>query len=119
MLAGVFALLTLAAARSKGKAVAALGVSALLVGAAGWAGIEVGRRFVDDALNRTTGDIRTVAEAMVDPRRGQPASVAEPHAGRGRRAGGARWNRLRAGRIGTTDYSRSIARDIAALSMKA
>ena len=65
VVAGFFALLTLAAARSKGKAVTALGVSALLVGAAGWAGIEVGQRFLDGALNRTTGDIRTVAEVMV------------------------------------------------------
>ncbi|WP_137145832.1 hypothetical protein [Mycolicibacterium sp. CR10] len=65
VIAGFFALLTLAAARSKGKAVTALGVSALLVGAAGWAGIEVGQRFLDGALNRTTGDIRTVAEVMV------------------------------------------------------
>ncbi len=62
---GFLALLTLAAARSKGKAVTALGVSALLAGAAGWAGIEVGQRFLDGALNRTTGDIRTVAEVMV------------------------------------------------------
>jgi len=61
----VFALLTVAAARSRGKALTALGVSALLVGAAGWAGIEVGRRYLDVALNRTTGDIRTVAEVMV------------------------------------------------------
>ncbi len=61
----VFALLTLSAARSRGKALTALGVSALLVGAAGWAGIEVGARFVERALNRTTGDIRTVAEVMV------------------------------------------------------
>lgn len=65
VLTGVFALLTLAAARSRGKALTALGVSALLVGAAGWAGIEVGYRFIESALNRTTGDIRTVAEVMV------------------------------------------------------
>ncbi|OBG40019.1 hypothetical protein [Mycobacterium sp. E3198] len=64
-LSGLFALLTLAAARRRGKAVSSLGVSALLVGAAGWAGIEAGRRYVDDALNRTTGDIRQVAEVMV------------------------------------------------------
>ena len=82
----MFALLTLAAARSRGKALTALGVSALLVGAAGWAGIEVGRRYVDTALNRTTGDIRTVAEVMVGPRRRQPAPVAQHHAGR-RRSG--------------------------------
>ncbi|GFM20708.1 MULTISPECIES: hypothetical protein [Mycobacteriaceae] len=61
----VCALLTVVAARSRGKALAALGVSALLVGAAGWAGIEVGRGYVEDALNRTTGDIHTVAEVMV------------------------------------------------------
>lgn len=64
-MSGLFALLTLAAARRRGKALSSLGVSALLVGAAGWAGIEVGRRYVDDALNRTTGDIRQVAEVMV------------------------------------------------------
>lgn len=66
VLTAVFALLTLATARSRGKALAALGVSALLVGAAGWAGLEVCRRYVDDALNRTTGDIRQVAEVMVN-----------------------------------------------------
>ncbi|WP_101950451.1 hypothetical protein [Mycobacterium sp. 3519A] len=65
VLAAVFALLTLAAARARGKALAALGVSALIVGAAGWAGLEVARRFVNRALDRTTGDIRQVAEAMV------------------------------------------------------
>jgi hypothetical protein len=62
---GIFALLTLVAARSRGKALTALGVSALLVGAAGWAAIEVAGRYLDAALNRTTGDIRTVAEVMV------------------------------------------------------
>ena len=66
VVAGVFALLTLAAARSRGKALAALGVSALLVGAGGWAGLEVARRYINDALNRTTGDIRRVAEVMVN-----------------------------------------------------
>ena len=66
VLTGVFALLTLAAARARGKALAALGVSALMVGAAGWAGLEVARRFVNHALDRTTGDIRQVAEAMVN-----------------------------------------------------
>ncbi|GJF08432.1 hypothetical protein NGTWS1803_12020 [Mycolicibacterium cyprinidarum] len=63
--AAVLALLTLAAARSRGKALTALGVSALVVGGAGWAGIEVGRRYIDGALNRTDGNIRTVAEVMV------------------------------------------------------
>jgi hypothetical protein len=66
VLSGVFALLTIATARSRGKAIAAIGVSALLVGAAGWAGLEVGRRHINDALNRTTGDIRQVADVMVD-----------------------------------------------------
>ena len=66
VLTGIFALLTLATARSRGKAIAALGVSALLVGAAGWAGPEVGRRYIDDALNRTTGDIRQAADVMVN-----------------------------------------------------
>jgi hypothetical protein len=64
-LTGVLALLTIAAARSRGKALAALGVSALIVGAAGWAGIEVARRYVDDGLNQTTGGIRQVADTMV------------------------------------------------------
>ncbi|HZA11597.1 hypothetical protein [Mycobacterium sp.] len=65
VLTGIFALLTLAAARRRGKAIAALGVSALLVGAGGWAAMEVGRRYIDDALNHTTGDVRKVADVMV------------------------------------------------------
>jgi hypothetical protein len=66
ILAGVLALLTLATARSRGRALAALGVSALLVGAAGWAGIEIARGRVDDALNQTTTDVHQLATAMVD-----------------------------------------------------
>jgi hypothetical protein len=66
ILTGVLALLTLAAARSRGKVLAALGVSALLVGAAGWAGLEVARRYINTALDRTEGDIRQVAGAMVN-----------------------------------------------------
>lgn len=66
VLAVVFALLTLTASRRRGRMFAALGVSALLVGAAGWAGIEIGRRHVDDALNRTTGNIHEIADVMVD-----------------------------------------------------
>jgi hypothetical protein len=62
---GVFALLTLAAARRRGKALASLGVSALLVGAAGWAGLEVGRRWINAALDHTTGDVRTIADVIV------------------------------------------------------
>jgi hypothetical protein len=64
-LSGVCALLTLAAARRRGKALTSLGVSALLVGAAGWAGIEAGGRYLNDALNRTTGNVRQIAEVMV------------------------------------------------------
>ncbi len=65
ILTGVLALLTLATARSRGKVLAALGVSALLVGGAGWAGLEVARRYINTALDRTEGDIRQVADAMV------------------------------------------------------
>ncbi|GAC1396385.1 MAG: hypothetical protein NVSMB60_04880 [Mycobacterium sp.] len=66
VITGVFALLTLAAARARGKAFAALGVSALTVGGAGWAGLEVARRYIARALDRTTGDVHQVADAMVD-----------------------------------------------------
>jgi len=66
VLAGVFALLTLAVAKRRGKALGALGVSGLVVGAAGWAGIEVGRRYVDEGLAATSADVRNVAGAMVD-----------------------------------------------------
>ncbi len=61
----VCALLTLLAARRRGKALTSLGVSALLVGAAGWVGIEVTGRYTNAALNRTTGDIRQIADVMV------------------------------------------------------
>jgi hypothetical protein len=64
-LSGLCGLLTVAAARRRGKALTSLGVSALLVGAAGWVGIEIGGRYVKDALNPTAGDIRRIAEVMV------------------------------------------------------
>ncbi len=64
-LSGLCGLLTLLAARRRGKVLTCLGISALLVGASGWAGIEVGGRYIDDALNRTTGDIRRIADVMV------------------------------------------------------
>ncbi len=35
------------------------------MGAAGWAGIEVGGRYLNEALNGTTGDIRQIADVMV------------------------------------------------------
>ena len=65
VLTGICALLTLAAARSRGRALAGLGISALLVGAAGWAGIEIARRRINDALIDSTGDIRRIADVMV------------------------------------------------------
>lgn len=65
VLTGICALLTLATARSRGKALASLGVSALLVGAGGWAAIEVARRYIDHALTYTTGDVRRIADVMV------------------------------------------------------
>lgn len=63
--AGVCALLTVLAARRRGKALSSLGVCALLVGAAGWAGIEIAGRYVSGALNRTTGDVRRIADVLV------------------------------------------------------
>jgi hypothetical protein len=64
-LTSVFALLTLAAARRRARALAGLGISALLVGAAGWAAIELARYTINDALNNTTGGIRGIADVMV------------------------------------------------------
>jgi hypothetical protein len=64
-LTGICALLTLAAARSRGRALAGLGISALLVGASGWAGIELARRRINDTLNDTTGDIRRISDGIV------------------------------------------------------
>jgi hypothetical protein len=65
VLAGAAALLTIATARSRGKAIAALGISALLVGGAGYAMVEIGHRFVKNALNQTTGNVRAIADVMV------------------------------------------------------
>ncbi|MHA7649709.1 hypothetical protein ACX9NE_08110 [Mycobacterium sp. ML4] len=65
VLTSLFALLLLVVAGSRGRALTALGISALLVGAAGWAAVEVGGRSVNGALNRTTGDIRRMADVMV------------------------------------------------------
>jgi hypothetical protein len=66
VITGMLALLTLIVTRSRGKVLGALGISALLVGAAGWAGIEVGRPYVNTALNDTSGNVRRIADAMVD-----------------------------------------------------
>ncbi len=65
LLAGAGVLLTLVAARRRGRALAALGVSAVLIGATGWAGIELGQRYVREALNNTAGTTRRVADVMV------------------------------------------------------
>lgn len=66
VLAGLAALLTLFVARSRGKMLVGLGVAALLVGGAGWAAIEFGRRHLDKALNNSSGDIRRIADVMVN-----------------------------------------------------
>lgn len=65
-LTGLCAALTIAAARHRGRAVASLGVSGLLVGAAGWSGLEVARRYLNQVLNQATGDIRRIADAVAD-----------------------------------------------------
>ncbi len=65
VVAGIFALLAIAVAKKRGKALAALGVSALLVGATGWAAIEVFRGRINQALDAATGNIRPLADAMV------------------------------------------------------
>ncbi|WP_343572998.1 hypothetical protein [Mycobacterium sp.] len=64
-LTGFFALLTLVAVRSRGRALAGLGISALVVGAAGWIAIELARYPLNDTLNNTTGGIRGIADVMV------------------------------------------------------
>ncbi|MBS9532833.1 Nif11-like leader peptide family natural product precursor [Mycobacterium sp. M1] len=65
-LAGVCAVLTVGVARHRGRALAALGVAALLVGAAGWAGLETGRRYLSRALAETTADVRRIADVLAD-----------------------------------------------------
>jgi vacuolar-type H+-ATPase subunit I/STV1 len=57
--------MTLLIARRRGRALTSLGVSALLVGAAGWVGMEVADRSINAVLNQTTGDIRRIADVMV------------------------------------------------------
>src|SRR5262249_9704575 len=66
VLNGFCALLTLVCARGRGKAPTRLGISRLPVGAAGCAGPEAGGRYINNALNRTTGDIRQIADVMLD-----------------------------------------------------
>lgn len=66
LLAAGCGFLVVVVARRRGRALAGLGVSALLVGAAGWAGIEVGRGYANDALNLATVDVRQIAGALLD-----------------------------------------------------
>lgn len=65
VLAAASALLTIYLARNRGRILAALGISALIVGAVGWAAIEFAQRRVRDALNQTSGNLRVVADVMV------------------------------------------------------
>lgn len=65
LLSAFTALLMTFAAPSRGKALAALGVSALLVGGLGWAAIEFGQGYADRALNDTAGAVRIIADVMV------------------------------------------------------
>ena len=65
VLTAVGALLTVSLASSRGKALAALGVSALLVGAAGWAGLASVRSRVSGALGPASEDMRRIVDAMV------------------------------------------------------
>lgn len=61
----ILAGLTQLAVRSRAKGLAGLGISALLVGAAGWAGLEIGRRYLDRPLNRVADNLRDVADGLV------------------------------------------------------
>ena len=65
-LAGLCALLTIAAARRRGKAIAALGGSLLLVGAAGWVGLEIGRGQLNGLLTSVSGHPRQIAESLLE-----------------------------------------------------
>lgn len=65
LLAGGSAVLTLIVAGRKGKALAALGVSALLVGGAGWGAIELFRDRADQLLSSMSGNLREISVVMV------------------------------------------------------
>lgn len=58
--------LTQLAVRNRSKGVAALGVSALIVGAAGWAGLEIGRARLDKPLGRLTTNVHQVADGLLN-----------------------------------------------------
>ena len=65
VLAAASALLAIYLARRRGRILAALGVSALIVGASGWAAIEFAQRYVRGALNETAVNARRIADVMV------------------------------------------------------
>jgi hypothetical protein len=65
VLAGVFALLTLATARGRGKALASVGISALLIGAAGRAAIGIVGGRLNATLNNTSADMHAMAAAII------------------------------------------------------
>lgn len=65
VLAACSAVLMLLVARSRGRALTALGVSGLLVGATGWAALEYAKRPLDQALDGSSRNLRPVADAMV------------------------------------------------------
>ncbi len=64
-LTAVTAVLTLVAARHRGRTLAALGISAVLVGGLGWAAIELAQPDLRSALNQTSGSVRRIAEVML------------------------------------------------------
>jgi hypothetical protein len=64
-LTGICGLVALIVARRRGRVLAGLGVSLLLVGAGGYAAAEAGHGVVDDALGHTTGHLRQIADVMV------------------------------------------------------
>ena len=65
VLAAGSALAMLLVSRRRGRALTALGVSGLLVGATGWAAMEYGQRRLQQPLTGTSGSVRAMADAMV------------------------------------------------------
>ncbi len=63
VLAGLLGAATVGAARRRGRALAGLGVGGLLIGAGGFAGMEIGRAKLAGVLNHTSGDLRRIADA--------------------------------------------------------
>lgn len=63
---GVCALLTVVVAPRRDRAVVGLGISALLAGTVGWAGVAAGRGAVNDLMGRTAPAIRRIVDALVN-----------------------------------------------------